>query len=61
MRSDNDANYQLFYNHIDGFDFEPGFKYTLRVKVEEVASVPADASSLSYTLLEVISKDAVNP
>lgn len=61
VRSDNEANFQLFYNHIEGFDFEPGYNYTLRVKIEEVASPPADGSSQRYTLLEVVSKEAVNP
>jgi len=61
VRSDSETNFQLFYNHIDGFEFESGHRYTLRVKIEDVASPPADGSSLRYTLLEVVSKEAVNP
>ena len=61
VRSDGETNFQLFYNHIEGFEFEPGHNYTLRVRIEDVASPPADASSLRYTLLEVVKKEAVNP
>ncbi|MCG8393000.1 MAG: DUF4377 domain-containing protein [Pseudomonadales bacterium] len=60
VRADDESNYQLFYNHIEGFDFEPGYNYTLRVKVENVDNPPADGSSLRYTLLEVVSKEPVN-
>lgn len=61
VRSENETSFQLFYNHIESFKFEPGHRYKLRVKVEEVASPPADGSNLRYTLLEVMSKEAVNP
>ncbi|WP_417214308.1 DUF4377 domain-containing protein [Alcanivorax sp.] len=61
VKEEGDANWQLFYNHIEGFAYEEGFQYTLRVKVEEVASPPADGSSLRYTLLEVVEKKPVNP
>ncbi len=61
VKEEGEANWQLFYNHIEGFAYEEGFQYTLRVKVEEVASPPADGSSLRYTLLEVVEKNLVNP
>ncbi len=61
VKEEGEANWQLFYNHIEGFAYEEGFQYTLRVKVEEVASPPADGSSLRYTLLEVVEKTPVNP
>ena len=61
VKEEGDANWQLFYNHIDGFAYKEGFEYTLRVKVEAVDAPPADGSSLRYTLLEVVEKTPVNP
>lgn len=60
VKEEGDANWQLFYNHIEGFAYKEGFQYTLRVKVEEVVSPPADSNGLRYTLLEVIEKTPVN-
>lgn len=51
-----DDEWQLFYDEIIGFDFEPGFDYELSVEVTEVADPPADASSLRYELLDVLAK-----
>jgi len=51
-----DANYNLFYDHIDGFDHESGYEYELVVLVEPVENPPADASTVQYTLVEEVSK-----
>ncbi len=50
------ANWQLFYNTIEGFEFQEGIYQKIKVKVETLdkAQVPADASTLKYTLVEVI-------
>lgn len=53
--------YQLFYGNIEGFDFEEGFEYELLVRMEEIENPPADASSLKYTLLQIISKTPAAP
>lgn len=53
-----DNQWQNFYSKIEGFDYEPGFIYKLRVKEETRSNVPADASSLQYTLIEVLAKEA---
>ncbi len=50
------ADYQYFYNQIEGFEFEPGYNYELQVLVTEVENPPADGSSLQYTLIEEVSK-----
>lgn len=47
---------ELFYSGIEGFEFVEGTSYVLDVRVTEVASPPADGSSLSYTLVEVVSE-----
>lgn len=48
---------ELFYDEIEGFTFTEGTAYVLDVEVTEVPDPPADASSLSYRLVEVISED----
>jgi len=53
-----DAAYTMFYSPIRGFDYVPGFEYTLLVEVTERDRVPADASKYIYTLKEVVSKKA---
>jgi hypothetical protein len=50
------APWQLFYDHVEGFDFEPGFRYRLLVARRPVADPPADASSVAYRLLAVLEK-----
>lgn len=53
-------DWQLFYSHIEGFQFEPGYNYQLTVKVtEKQQPIPADASSLQWTLVKVINKQKV--
>jgi heat shock protein HslJ len=51
-----DGEYQLFYSQIEGFEFEPGYEYELKVRVEDVENPPAGGSSLKYTLIEEVSK-----
>lgn len=48
----------LFYQQIEGFTFEPGFRYQLEVRTEQLTDVPADASSVRYQLIKVVSKEA---
>lgn len=53
-------DWQLFYSHIEGFEFEPGYNYQLEVAVtKKPEPIPADASSLQYTLVKIISKQPV--
>lgn len=51
-----EGQWQNFYSNIEGFEFEPGFIYKLKVKEEKLENVPADASSVKYTLVKVIEK-----
>ena len=48
----------LFHDHIQGFQYQPGFIYKLIVKEEQLdsANVPADASSIKYTLVKQLEK-----
>lgn len=54
------ANWKHFYAPIQGFKFKEGQLQKIRVKVEKLApeNIPADASCLKYTLLEVKEKKA---
>lgn len=51
-----DGEYQLFYDNIEGFDYEPGYEYELTVERTTVPNPPADASAFQWTLVEVVSK-----
>jgi heat shock protein HslJ len=55
-RQDAAADWTYFYNQIEGFAYEWGTAYELRVAVTEVENPPADASSLRYELVEIISE-----
>jgi heat shock protein HslJ len=46
----------MYYDQIQGFDYEPGFEYELRIVEEKVENPPADASSIRWVLQEVVSK-----
>lgn len=58
VRSDEQQPWTLFYQQIEGFQFEPGYRYQLTVSKERLTNVPADAPSLRYQLIEVVSKVA---
>ncbi|MBQ4820006.1 DUF4377 domain-containing protein [Aquimarina sp. MMG016] len=46
-----------FYDTIDGFDYEEGYNYQLEVSIKQIENPPADASSLQYSLVRIISKE----
>ena len=48
-----------FYDPIIGFQYEESFRYELRVSVDTNEHPPADKSSRTYRLIEVISKERV--
>ncbi len=52
-----DDAWKFLYQPIEGFDFEPGYLYTLKIKQTTIANPPADGSSVRYTLKKVISKE----
>ena len=49
-------DWSMYYDQIQGFDYEPGYEYELRIVEEEIENPPADASSIRWTLVEVVSK-----
>jgi hypothetical protein len=52
--------WHFFYDGIKGFDYEPGFIWTLEVSLHEYSTEWADASSHEYRLVEVLSKEAAS-
>lgn len=48
--------WENFYSGIQGFEFEEGNHYLLRVKKSMIENPPADTPSIRYELLEVIDK-----
>ena len=53
------GKWQNFFANIEGFDFVPGYIFKLTVIEEKIdpAKVPADGSSVKYTLVEVLEKN----
>lgn len=53
-----EEEWELFYDNIEGFEFTPGYRYKLLIKTDTLPreQVPADASSIRYTLLEELEK-----
>lgn len=51
--------WQNFYGNIEGFTYEEGYQYLLRVKVSKVKNPPADGSSLIYTLDQIVEKKKI--
>lgn len=54
-----DEAYRLHYDPIEGFDYEEGYEYELRVREETVENPPADASAVRWVLIEVVSQTPV--
>jgi len=51
-----EGNWENFFGNIEGFEYTPGYIYKIVVKEEKLnpSSVPADASSMRYTLVNVL-------
>jgi len=54
----NTATWENFYTSIEGFTFEEGYLQKIEVKEEKLDrnQVPADASTIKYTLVQVLEK-----
>jgi hypothetical protein len=51
------TQWSFFYSPIEGFDHEPGYEYVVMVRRENIEGVvPADASSIRYTFVELVSR-----
>ena len=52
--------WHFFYEGIVGFDFEPGFIYTLKVSLHEREEGIQDVGRYEYRLVEVLDKEAAS-
>lgn len=60
VKKQTDKDFNLFYDKIEGFNYEEGFVYTIWVKETlKTPPIPADASIYNYTLVKVASKKAI--
>jgi hypothetical protein len=59
VRESAEDDWTLWYGPIEGFEYEAGYDYRLRVRESTVANPPADASSIRWTLLEELEKTPV--
>lgn len=59
IRERKEDPWQLWYGNIQGFNFEPGIAYRLRILEEQVANPPADASSIKWTLDMVVEQEVI--
>ena len=51
--------WEYFYSGIEGFEYEWGYTYDLRVKKETIDNPPADGPSIRYALEEIIARNEV--
>lgn len=56
VKTGDDTAWRALYNNIEGFSFEAGYEYRLRVKADKIADPPQDGSTVRYVLLEQIAK-----
>ena len=52
--------WEFFYEGIQGFDFEPGYIYTLKVRLEDRGTEIQDVGRYAYHLVEIISKEVAS-
>lgn len=48
--------YVVHLNSIEGFSYERGYEYSLKVEKTHLANPPADGSDIRYKLIEIASK-----
>lgn len=54
--NESEDTWELFYESISGFDFEPSFTYTLKVRLEDRGEDIQDVGRYAYHLVEVLKK-----
>ncbi len=60
VKKPGDKDFNLFYDNIEGFDYQEGFVYTIWVKQEtKTPPIPADASIYRYVLVKIVSKKPI--
>ncbi len=59
VRLQDEEEWQIFYDPIEGFEHEEGTRYTLEVGRRKVKDPPADGSSYAYRLIRIVSQERV--
>lgn len=63
VKEGNTKNWSNFYSSIEGFDYQPGFSYKLKVIKSKTPTVngqlPSDVSAYQYKLKKIVSKKKV--
>jgi hypothetical protein len=49
--------WELFYDEIKGFQYEEGYVYTLKIRIEKISNPPMDGADRQYILLKILAKD----
>jgi Domain of unknown function (DUF4377) len=49
-------NWELFYDPIQGFSYEPGYIYLLQLRIEMIPDPPMDSGDRRYSLVKILSK-----
>ncbi|MCG8309152.1 MAG: META domain-containing protein [Cytophagales bacterium] len=59
IRSTSTGNWIMHYQDIQGFDYELGFSYKIKVRKENIKKAPSDGSTFRYILVEVLEQKDV--
>ena len=51
--------WELFYDEIDGFTYQPGYEWILTVEITERNRAAADESTKRYRLVDVVNRRRV--
>jgi len=60
VKETQNSDWKFFYDQIEGFEFQPGYAYKLKVQITKIKNYPTDSSSLKYTLVEILDKNNVD-
>ncbi|HLT33301.1 MAG TPA: DUF4377 domain-containing protein [Aquaticitalea sp.] len=56
IKEKEENNWSNYYSSIEGFDYEEGYTYKLKVEISKIKNPPTGASSEKYVLIEVLEK-----
>lgn len=60
-KREGESTWQIQYDGVEGFNFEAGNHYRIRVRKEQVENPPADGSSIVYHLVEILEERPSRP
>ncbi len=56
IKESDDTSWRLFYEQIDGFEYESGYSYMLKTFMTAIEHPPMDDSSFHHSLIEIMDK-----